>query len=131
MTQSQLKLPGFQRPLLPYEGDTCPVPGCVGFYTRILLIGDHTSLYMEWHYCVTLEFDDNRHVSTYADVSNIYRVKMLTFAKTGAEGRGRSSMNMLNQTEPATFSILSCWAFFRDSFFLYLCCLQQALGFGP
>jgi hypothetical protein len=29
------------------------------------------------------------------------------------------SMNRLNQTEPATFSILSCWAFFRDSVFLY------------
>jgi hypothetical protein len=30
------------------------------------------------------------------------------------------SMNRLNQTEPATFSILLCWAFFRDSVFLYL-----------
>jgi hypothetical protein len=30
------------------------------------------------------------------------------------------SMNRLNQTEPATFSILSCWAFFRDSVLLYL-----------
>jgi hypothetical protein len=29
------------------------------------------------------------------------------------------SMNRVNQNEPATFSILSCWAFFRDSFFLY------------
>jgi hypothetical protein len=28
-------------------------------------------------------------------------------------------MNRLNQTEPATFSILSCWAFFWDSVFLY------------
>jgi hypothetical protein len=26
-------------------------------------------------------------------------------------------MNRLNQTEPATFSILPCWAFFRDSVF--------------
>jgi hypothetical protein len=25
----------------------------------------------------------------------------------------------LNQTEPATFSILPCWAFFRDSVFIY------------
>jgi hypothetical protein len=32
------------------------------------------------------------------------------------------SMNWLNQTEPATFSILSCWTFFREfRFFLYLC----------
>jgi hypothetical protein len=30
------------------------------------------------------------------------------------------SMNRLNQTEPATFSILPSWAFFRDSVFLYL-----------
>jgi hypothetical protein len=29
------------------------------------------------------------------------------------------SMNRLNQTEHATFSILPCWAFFRDSYFLY------------
>jgi hypothetical protein len=29
------------------------------------------------------------------------------------------SMNRLNQTEPATFSILSCWAFLRDSVFIY------------
>jgi hypothetical protein len=28
-------------------------------------------------------------------------------------------MNRLNQTEPATFSILLCWALFRDSYFLY------------
>jgi hypothetical protein len=30
------------------------------------------------------------------------------------------SMNRLNQTEPATFLILPCWAFFRDSVFIYL-----------
>jgi hypothetical protein len=29
------------------------------------------------------------------------------------------SMNRLNQTEPATFLILLCWTFFRDSVFLY------------
>jgi hypothetical protein len=28
-------------------------------------------------------------------------------------------VNRLNQTEPATFSILPCWAFFRDSIFIY------------
>jgi hypothetical protein len=28
-------------------------------------------------------------------------------------------MNRLNQTEPATFSILPCWAFFGDSVFIY------------
>jgi hypothetical protein len=30
------------------------------------------------------------------------------------------SMNRLNQTEPATFSILPCWAFFGDSYFSIL-----------
>jgi hypothetical protein len=29
------------------------------------------------------------------------------------------SMNRLSQTELATFSILPCWAFFRDSVFIY------------
>jgi hypothetical protein len=29
------------------------------------------------------------------------------------------SMNRFNQTEPATFSILRFWTFFRDSYFLY------------
>jgi hypothetical protein len=28
-------------------------------------------------------------------------------------------MHRLNQTEPATFSILLCWTFFRDLCFLY------------
>jgi hypothetical protein len=29
------------------------------------------------------------------------------------------SMNRLNQTEPASFSIVPCWPFFRDSYFLF------------
>jgi hypothetical protein len=29
------------------------------------------------------------------------------------------SMNRLNQPKPATFSILPCYVFFRDSLFLY------------
>jgi hypothetical protein len=33
------------------------------------------------------------------------------------------SMNRLNQTEPATFSMLPCWAFFGDSYFLYFALL--------
>jgi hypothetical protein len=36
------------------------------------------------------------------------------------------SMNRLNQTEPATFSILPCWAFFRDSVF-YLFYMAKCL----
>jgi hypothetical protein len=34
-------------------------------------------------------------------------------------------MNRLNQTEPATFSILLCWAFFRDSVFIYFMILLK------
>jgi hypothetical protein len=34
-------------------------------------------------------------------------------------------MNRLNQTEPATFSILPCWAFFRDSVFIYYYFIHQ------
>jgi hypothetical protein len=37
------------------------------------------------------------------------------------------SMNRLNQTEPATFSILSWWAFFRDSYFLYFIILATMI----
>jgi hypothetical protein len=50
---------------------------------------------------------------------------MLYSAKAGVKGMDSSLhftvpfMNRLNQTEPATFSILSFWAFFRDSYFLY------------
>jgi hypothetical protein len=29
------------------------------------------------------------------------------------------SMKRLDQTEPATFSLLPCWALFRDSVFIY------------
>jgi hypothetical protein len=32
---------------------------------------------------------------------------------------------MLNQTEPATFSILPCWAFFKDSYFHYFVACQE------
>jgi hypothetical protein len=37
-------------------------------------------------------------------------------------------MNRLNQTEPATFSILPCWAFFRDSVFLYFTASETHRG---
>jgi hypothetical protein len=43
-----------------------------------------------------------------------------------------SSMNRLNETEPATFSILTCWAFFRDSYFLYFVgCKWYCFSFCP
>jgi hypothetical protein len=48
---------------------------------------------------------------------------MLNFALAGARGEDGSlhldvpSMNRLNQTEPATFSILPRWTFFGDSYF--------------
>jgi hypothetical protein len=34
------------------------------------------------------------------------------------------TMIRLNQTDPAKFSILACWAFVRDSVFLYFIKLQ-------
>jgi hypothetical protein len=46
-------------------------------------------------------------------------------AKAGAGGADGGlrlavpSVNRLDQTEPATFSIIPCWAFFGDSCFLY------------
>jgi hypothetical protein len=83
-------------------------------------------------------FHDNRHINTSADVSKFQivpvRVKCWILLKPVLEGVDGSlhltvpSMNRLNQTEPATFSILTCLAFFRDSyclyfmsFFLFLC----------
>jgi hypothetical protein len=39
-------------------------------------------------------------------------------------------MNKLNQTEPATFSILPCWAFFRDSYFLYFIAISALFAPG-
>jgi hypothetical protein len=50
---------------------------------------------------------------------------MLIFALAMLEGVGGSlhlpilTMNRLNQTEPATFLILSFWDFFTDSAFCY------------
>jgi hypothetical protein len=51
--------------------------------------------------------------------------QMLNSAYASARGRGGSlhlivsSTTTLNHTEPATFSILPCWNFFGDSYFLY------------
>jgi hypothetical protein len=74
-------------------------------------------------------FHDNRHTKTSADVSKFkivpVHVKCWILLKPVLGGVDGSlhltvpSMNRLNQTEPATFSILSCWAFFRNSYFLY------------
>jgi hypothetical protein len=73
-------------------------------------------------------FHDNRCMNTSADVSKFnichhFRVKCWILLKPvlgGVDGNLQfpvSSMNRLNQTEPATFSILLCWTFFRDSVF--------------
>jgi hypothetical protein len=64
-------------------------------------------------------------MNTSADVS---KFKILLFhvllkpVLGGVDGSLHSTvpfMNRLNQTEPATFSILPRWAFFRDSVFIY------------
>jgi hypothetical protein len=72
-------------------------------------------------------FHDNRRMNTSADVS---KFKILLFhvwillkpVLGGVDGNLHfpvPSMNRLSQIEPATFSILPCWAFFRDSVFIY------------
>jgi hypothetical protein len=83
-------------------------------------------------------FHDNRRMNTFADVfkfkiSPFFVFKCWILLKPvlgGVDGNLHfpvPSMNRLNQTEPATFSILSCWAFFRDSVFLYFVLnLEQA-----
>jgi hypothetical protein len=54
-----------------------------------------------------------------------FRVKCWTLLKpvlAGVDGNLHLPvlpMNRLNQTEPAKFSILACWTFFRDSVFLF------------
>jgi hypothetical protein len=74
-------------------------------------------------------FHDNRRMKTSADVLNTkfhhFRVKCWILLKPvlgGLDGNLHfpvPSMKRLNQTEPATFSILLCWTFFKDSVFLY------------
>jgi hypothetical protein len=74
-------------------------------------------------------FHDNRNMNTSADVSKFKIVpvhsKCWILLKPVLGGVNGSlhltvpSMNRLNQTEPATFSIKPCWAFFRVSYFLY------------
>jgi hypothetical protein len=67
-------------------------------------------------------FSYNRHMNTSADVSKLYQFMLnveFCFSRCGGvEGSlhlTEPSMNRLNQTESATFSILPCWAFFGDS----------------
>jgi hypothetical protein len=74
-------------------------------------------------------FHDNRRMNTSADVSKFkilqFHVKCWILLKPvlgGVDGKLHFPvpyMNRLNQTEPATFSFLPCWAFFRDSVSIY------------
>ena len=58
---------------------------------------------------------------------------MLSTAQPGARGRRRlltfllPSMYGLNQTEPATFSFLSCWATFKVPIYVILASQQRCL----
>jgi hypothetical protein len=80
-------------------------------------------------------FHDNRRMNTSADVSKFitspFRVKCWILLKPVLGGVNGNlhfpvpSMNRLNQTEPATFSIFLCWTFFRDSVFLYFTKYKQ------
>jgi hypothetical protein len=80
-------------------------------------------------------FHDNHRVKISADVSKLkefhhFHVTYWILLKPvlgGVDGNlhfSLPSMNRLNQTEFATFSILSCWNFFRDSVFSLFCCLS-------
>jgi hypothetical protein len=74
-----------------------------------------------------LRFHDNRNMNTSADVSKFLilpvHFKCWILLKPVLGGVDDSLhltvpfVNRLNQTKPATLSILQCWAFFRDSYF--------------
>jgi hypothetical protein len=95
------------------------VPGTNVFLTWV----DHTLLFMEWH----KRFRDNRLMNTSADVLKLrilpVHVKCWILLQPVLEDMYSNlhfsvpNMNRLNQTEPATFSILTYWVFFRDLFF--------------
>jgi hypothetical protein len=76
-------------------------------------------------YVLHWRFHDNRHMNTSADVSqnsnhsSSILLKPLLGGVDGSLHLTVPSMNRFNQTEPATFSVLPSWAFFRNSYFLY------------
>jgi hypothetical protein len=81
---------------------------------------------MEWNGSVTLKVPYNdRRKNISADVSKFKILPFHVLLKPVLRGVDGSlhltvpSMNRLNQTEPAAFSILQFWAFSRDSYFLY------------
>jgi hypothetical protein len=68
---------------------------------------------------------EDRSARHYCCACSIFSFNFSAFSKPvlgGVDGNLHfpvPSMNRLNQTEPATFSILPCWAFFRGSIFIY------------
>jgi hypothetical protein len=110
-------------PLIPFQNFI------VFSSTHCLSFGAHaffdigTICHFSWNgtYVSHWRFHDNRHMNISADVSKFqivqFQVKCWILLKPVLGGVDGSlhwtvrSMNRLNQVEPATFSMLSCWAF--------------------
>jgi hypothetical protein len=117
----------------PFKSPFYLVPTIVfSFRAPAFLLWDHMPLFMEWHLRVTLKVPWWPPYSTSAEVLKFkivpIHVKCWILLKPvlGVDGSLHltvPSMNRFNQTEPATFSDLSCWAIFRDSYFSILCFL--------
>jgi uncharacterized membrane protein YbaN (DUF454 family) len=76
-------------------------------------------------FCLKIHFFSQDQILLRINVINLkpFYVCILLFVSFFVDGNFHiplPSMNRLSQTELATFSILPCWAFFRDSAFLYL-----------
>jgi hypothetical protein len=97
----------------------------------LFYLGNHTPLFMEWHYVSHWRLHDNRRMSTFANVSQskfshffVFKYWSLLKPVIGDVDDNLQfpvpSMNRLNRTEPATFKILTSWTFYWDSvFFIY------------
>jgi hypothetical protein len=98
------------------------------FYTNLCIMISGWYVTFSWNGTTVSHwrFHDNRRMNTSADVSKFKISPFFVFkcwillkpVLGGVDGNLHfpvPSMNRLNQTEPATFSLLSCWAFFRDS----------------
>jgi hypothetical protein len=100
-------------------------------HTHCFALGRYDAFHgkLEHVYHNELKFHDTRRINASADVSKLKMLLLsclnIEFCFSDAMGRGGSlhlpvlSMNRFNQTEPATFYILSFWDFFRDSDFRY------------
>jgi hypothetical protein len=80
---------------------------------------DHVSLYMTVSVGSVMS-----HAAAYISFNHIWNAGKNNLTTVTNNNNNNNtfywpSMNRLNQTGPATFSIMPCWAFSRDSYFLY------------